>query len=166
MFTGKVAEHKTTQEKNPFSGAHKQSSYDPKQLKPEEYGRWVWVSLPLDDFSSRPFVFLRPKKGTLTEYRGIKANIQVSKEIVELCCIIHEEGKPVEGKLGLKQITFGELFSIYENISNKVVGVLLRARKHELLTFEGEMLFQRFHDHVIIYLLHPYKEIKELMSLK
>lgn len=82
---------------------------------------------------------------------------------MDLCCIIHDEGKPVEGKPGLNQITFGELFHIYENISNKVVGLLLRARKHELLTFEGEMLFQRVHDHVPIYLLHPYNEIKELM---
>jgi thiamine kinase-like enzyme len=31
---------------------------------------------------------------------------------------------------------------IYTSISNKVVGVLLRARKHKLVDFEGETLFQ------------------------
>jgi hypothetical protein len=31
---------------------------------------------------------------------------------------------------------------IYTSISNKVVGVLLRARKHKFLDFEGETLFQ------------------------
>jgi hypothetical protein len=31
---------------------------------------------------------------------------------------------------------------IYTGISNKVVGVLLRARKHKFVDFEGETLFQ------------------------
>jgi hypothetical protein len=31
---------------------------------------------------------------------------------------------------------------IYTSISNKVVGVLLRARKHKFVDFEGETLFQ------------------------
>jgi hypothetical protein len=33
-------------------------------------------------------------------------------------------------------------FQIYTSISNKVVGVLLRARKHKFVDFEGETLFQ------------------------
>ena len=33
-------------------------------------------------------------------------------------------------------------FQIYNGINDKVVGLLLRARKKHLLTFEGEMLFQ------------------------
>jgi len=55
---------------------------------------------------------------------------------------------------------------IYVHINDKVVGLLLRARKHELLTFEGEVLFQKFHDHVPIFLLRPYKRIKEIMEAK
>lgn len=96
----------------------------------------------------------------------MKANIQVYQEMIELCGIINSEGRPVDGEPDLRQITFGELFQIYVHINDKVVGLLLRARKHELLTFEGEVLFQRFHDHVPIFLLRPYARIKEIMTEK
>lgn len=66
----------------------------------------------------------------------MKANIQVYQEMIELCQVINEAGKPVEGEPDLREITFGELFQIYVHINDKVVGLLLRARKHELLTFE------------------------------
>ena len=39
---------------------------------------------------------------------------------------------------------------MYTVISNKVVGLLLRARKHGLVDFPGEMLYQRRDDHVVI----------------
>ena len=45
-------------------------------------------------------------------------------------------------------------------ISNKLVGVLLRARKHGLVHFEGETLFQRRDDHVPVSLLRPTKDIR------
>lgn len=96
----------------------------------------------------------------------MKANIQVYQEMIDLCGIIYNEGRPVDGEPELRQILFGELFQIYVHINDKVVGLLLRARKHELLTFEGECLFQKFHDHVPIFLLRPYKQIKEIMSAK
>lgn len=108
----------------------------------------------------------RPKPGSLTEFRGMKANIQVYQEMIELCLIIHQEGKPVEGEPDLRQIDFGELFQIYVHINDKVVGLLLRARKYQLLTFEGEVLFQKYHDHVPVYLLRPIEEIKEIMGSK
>jgi hypothetical protein len=112
------------------------------------------------------FFFSRPKPGSLTEYRGMKANIQVFQEMIDLCAIINNEGHPVEGEPELRQILFGEIFQIYVHINDKVVGLLLRARKHELLTFEGECLFQKFHDDVPIFLLRPYKQIKEIMTAK
>ena len=34
------------------------------------------------------------------------------------------------------------LFKIYNRINDKVVGLLIRARKKDLLSFEGEMLYQ------------------------
>ena len=102
----------------------------------------------------------------MTEFRGMKANIQVYQEMIELCGIIHSEGKPVDGEPDLRQIDFGELFQIYVHINDKVVGLLLRARKHELLTFEGEVLFQKYHDDVPIFLLRPFKEIKDIMTVK
>lgn len=111
-------------------------------------------------------IVCRPKPGSLTEYRGMKANIQVYGEMVELCQTIHEFGKPVDDEPELRQITFKEIFDIYVNINDKVVGLLLRARKHELLTFEGECLFQKFHDQVPIYLLRPVAEIRKIMTEK
>jgi len=146
-FNQVVNEHKNNQLDNPFSGSHQPRSRSPKQsLKPEDYGK--------------------PKPGSMTEFRGMKANIQVYQELIELCAIINEEGTPVEGEPELREISFGELFQIYVHINDKVVGLLLRARKHELLTFEGECLFQKFHDHVPIYLLRPFSKIKEIMTSK
>lgn len=110
--------------------------------------------------------YFRPKPGSLTEYRGMKANIQVYQEMIELCQVIDDSGRPVDGEPELREISFGELFQIYVHINDKVVGLLLRARKHELLTFEGECLFQKFHDHVPIYLLRPCKKIREIMTEK
>jgi hypothetical protein len=143
-FNKKVNDEKSKQAANPFSSSH--ATKNPKQLKPEEYGR--------------------PKAGSLTELRGKKANVHVYKEMLELCYIIHENGTPDEKDPELRVILFGELFNIYVHISNKVVGLLLRARKYNLLHFEGECLFQRFHDYVPIYLMHPMNEIKEALTVK
>lgn len=65
--------------------------------------------------------------------------------------MIEEHGTPIED--GLAEIKFGELFRLYQVISNKVVGVLIRARKHGFVEFEGEMLYQKRDDHVIIKLV-------------
>lgn len=53
---------------------------------------------------------------------------------------------------------------IYVHISDKVVGLLLRARKHKLVDFEGEILFQRRDDNVPIVMLKPIKEIREYLQ--
>ncbi|CAF3467382.1 unnamed protein product, partial [Rotaria sp. Silwood2] len=44
----------------------------------------------------------------------------------------------------------------YTNVSNKLVGILLRARKRGYIHFpdEYEVLFQGKHDHIKIILLH------------
>lgn len=68
-----------------------------------------------------------------------------------MCSVIEEHGKPYEG--GLAEIKFGELFRLYQVISNKVVGVLIRARKHGFVEFEGEMLYQGRDDGVILRLV-------------
>lgn len=47
---------------------------------------------------------------------------------------------------------------IYVAISDKVVGLLLRARKHHLVDFEGEMLFQGRDDGTLIKLFKQPKE--------
>lgn len=47
-----------------------------------------------------------------------------------------------------------------------MVGILLRARKHKLLDFEGEMLYQRRDDDVPIFLLRPIVEIRRELNAK
>ncbi|EMP39086.1 Actin-binding Rho-activating protein [Chelonia mydas] len=58
-----------------------------------------------------------------------------------------------KGEDGNVRVTFRQLFETYVTISNKVVGILLRARKYGLVQFEGEMLWQGKDDNVIITLL-------------
>ena len=60
------------------------------------------------------------------------------------------------------EIKFGRHFEIYVVISNKLVGVLFCAGKYVLVAFDGETLFQRKDDNVIITLLVPALKVKEI----
>ncbi|NXL65682.1 ABRA protein, partial [Chordeiles acutipennis] len=93
----------------------------------------------------------RPKEGTKTAERAKRAEAHIHREMRDMCFIIESMAKPrPDGKI---QVTFGELFERYVRISDKVVGILMRARKHGLVDFEGEMLWQGRDDNVIITLL-------------
>ncbi|VEN50084.1 unnamed protein product [Callosobruchus maculatus] len=89
--------------------------------------------------------------------------------MMELCDVINQFGerlfseneKPNDPRI---VISFGELFSIYTAISDKVVGILLRARKYKFVDFEGECLFQRRDDHVPIIMLKPISEIRQILN--
>ncbi|XP_030606721.1 actin-binding Rho-activating protein [Archocentrus centrarchus] len=133
------SEHQEYQKHNPFSHDTRQST------AVHERGR--------DDYG-------KPLQGSLTERRGKDAHTHISREVLELCEAIRSIGEPRE-KAGAgsgsneKVITveFGKLFEHYVSISNKLVGILLRARKQRLVDFEGEMLWQGKDDHVVITLL-------------
>ncbi|KAM4694967.1 actin-binding Rho-activating protein-like [Discoglossus pictus] len=122
--------HVEYQKHNPFSNSINPGSARPDTQDPE-YGR--------------------PKAGSRTEQRGKDAHRHLSKELEELCLVIKTIG--VSGEDGHTRVTFGRLFETYVTISNKLVGVLLRGRKHGLLQFEGEMLWQGRDDQVIITLI-------------
>uniref|UniRef100_A0A8D2LS73 Actin-binding Rho-activating protein n=1 Tax=Varanus komodoensis TaxID=61221 RepID=A0A8D2LS73_VARKO len=93
----------------------------------------------------------RPKEGTKTAERAKRAEVHIYREMKDMCFIIRTMAKHrPDGKI---QVTFGELFDRYVRISDKVVGILMRARKHGMLDFEGEMLWQGRDDHVVITLL-------------
>lgn len=93
----------------------------------------------------------RPKEGSKTAERAKRAEEHIYREIMELCFVIRTMARHRrDGKI---QVTFGELFDRYVRISDKVVGILMRARKHGLVHFEGEMLWQGKDDHVVITLL-------------
>ncbi|XP_063156334.1 actin-binding Rho-activating protein [Candoia aspera] len=92
-----------------------------------------------------------PKEGTKTAERAKRAEVHIHREMRDMCFIIRTMAQPQrDGKI---QVTFGDLFDRYVHISDKVVGILMRARKHGMLDFEGEMLWQGRDDAVVITLL-------------
>ncbi|XP_075995711.1 actin binding Rho activating protein b [Genypterus blacodes] len=93
----------------------------------------------------------RPKEGTKTAERAKRAEQHIHREIADMCYVIRTMADP--DRDGLTRITFGELFDRYVRISDKVVGILMRARKHEKVAFDGEMLWQGQDDSVVITLL-------------
>ncbi|KAK7867264.1 hypothetical protein R5R35_000248 [Gryllus longicercus] len=139
QFNQQANKHKEGQARNPFSQAGGVNLLGkPKWDKNDaEYGR--------------------PVAGSKTDIRGKRAHSHITKEILELCEIINENGEQIEGQV---VISFGELFNIYTHISNKVVGLLLRGRKQKIVDFEGETLFQRRDDDVPIILLKSIEEIR------
>nr|CAD7458847.1 unnamed protein product [Timema tahoe] len=154
LFNKQVNEHLENQAVNPFSGEGRVSPRPKLDKHDANYGKPVGK----------------------TALRGMKAQSQVSKEILELCVIISENGEPLaegpDDKDPRIVISFGTLFQVplvyplkmYTYISSKVVGLLLRARKQKLVDFEGETLFQRKDDHVAIVLLKPIKVIREIFK--
>ncbi|XP_051920840.1 actin-binding Rho-activating protein-like [Hippocampus zosterae] len=97
----------------------------------------------------------RPLQGSLTAHRGEDAHTHISREVQELCKVIKDIGVQSHNAAHGRDISveFGKLFEHYVTISNKLVGILLRARKQKLVNFEGEMLWQGKDDHVVITLL-------------
>ncbi|XP_013183682.2 actin-binding Rho-activating protein [Amyelois transitella] len=144
-FDTRAQTHSDLQKVTAFSG-HFDKNHKPTFSK-DEYGK--------------------PIPGSMTEFRGAEAQARVCTEMKELCGIINDYGKtpcksllPPELQNATKVISFGELFSIYTVISDKLVGILLRSRKHQLTYFEGEVLFQKRDDDVPIFLLQPMQDIR------
>lgn len=133
------SEHQEYQKHNPFSHDTKVSVVVPERGQ-DDYGR--------------------PLQGSTTEQRGKDAHIHISREVQELCEVIRnigerreKDGDGSDGRGKVITVEFGKLFEHYVTVSNKLVGILLRARKQRLVDFEGEMLWQGKDDHVVISLL-------------
>lgn len=90
----------------------------------------------------------RPKEGSKTAARGDRAHKHIHREMEEMVWIIRDMG--FTDREGRTVISFGRLFDRYVKISDKVVGILLRCRKHKMLDFEGEMLWKGQDDDVLI----------------
>ncbi|EPB76019.1 hypothetical protein ANCCEY_04865 [Ancylostoma ceylanicum] len=136
-FNAVAAANEETLKKNPYSDTYGIQHFD-KHAK--DYGR--------------------PPPGSKTEARGIKAGVHVCREILFLCETINENA---EGEEPNKWIKFGKLFYVYSFYSDKLVGMLIRARKYGLVDFEGEMLYQRQDDEKIITMLMSIADIRERM---
>lgn len=138
MFDQHANKHISSQSKNPFTSG---------------------LNLPKPTFSKEEYG--RPAAGSLSDIRGRKASAHILKEILELCDVIYQNGTPCRDQPEVLGISFGDLFNIYVHINDKLVGLLLRARKQKLVDFEGECLFQRRDDHVPIFLVKPIEEIRQ-----
>ena len=96
---------------------------------------------------------------------GIKCAILIAfQEILELCEFIYMHSIDDEDDEETTVMLFGDLFKLYTRISDKVVGILLRARKYGLVHFEPEILFQGQDDNEPIFLMKPMAEIYEIFN--
>ncbi|KAL1116522.1 hypothetical protein AAG570_004994 [Ranatra chinensis] len=137
----RINKHLDSQRHNPFSANFDRSRSPSPRPSDPDYGR--------------------PVAGSKTDERGRKAKSHITKEILELCAAIHDlaaynreltsrNDRAPTGEDELQDVvTFGELFQyyclcvqVYSNINNKVVGLLIAAKKKGILYFEKEMLFQ------------------------
>lgn len=108
----------------------------------------------------------KPQEGTRTAARGRNAHQHISGEIVELCEVIWAHGHMTgQTEMGdVCGILFGDLFQLYTRISNKVVGLLLRARKYHLVEFEGETLFQGRDEDTPIFMVRSMEQVREVFK--
>ncbi|XP_065219892.1 actin-binding Rho-activating protein-like [Planococcus citri] len=160
-FNERVNKHIESQTLNPFSGSFKPGSRSPSprpSFSKDEYGK--------------------PIAGSMTEQRGRKAHTHICREILELCEIIYDMGQyqakyrekdddedePQQEEDSPVIVRFGDLFQMYTKISDKCVGLLIAAKKRKLIYFEGEILFQRRDDDVLIALMKPIEEIRAILQ--
>jgi len=99
----------------------------------------------------------KPLPGSASDIRGQKYQKGVTKEVIDLCRMIYNHGYRLNN--GHTLMLFGEIFNIYQKISNKVVGILARARKNRLVHFEGETLWQGKNDETNVTLLRSIVDI-------
>ena len=95
----------------------------------------------------------RPVEGSKTAARAQQAQAWVEQNVMKLVEVIRELSQGTSDAQSRPYTTFGELFAAYVNISDTLVGIMLRAKKRGLIEYEGAMLFQGMHDHVRVTLL-------------
>eukprot|EP00041_Stephanoeca_diplocostata_P036325 m.1319138 g.1319138 ORF g.1319138 m.1319138 type:complete len:1102 (+) comp24843_c0_seq8:314-3619(+) len=91
-------------------------------------------------------------KGRLNAERALAAAHWVDKEIRKLISSIQKHGKVSEAN-GKYEVGFGILFKATENTMEALAGTLKTAKKHKVVGYESELLFQGQHDHIVITLL-------------
>eukprot|EP00946_MAST-07B_sp_MAST-7B-sp1_P000707 g707.t1 len=94
----------------------------------------------------------KAKAGSKTEQRA-----KAAKEWC-LVSVIMDIGYD-DPETGFKSIKFGPLFVAYQDISDTLVGILMRGKKYKRLTYKGQMLFQGMHDNVVIQIINPEKVV-------
>jgi len=78
-----------------------------------------------------------------------KGEAWVEEECRKLVAMIQRIGEP-DGS-GQHRVQFGMLQEAYDSISDSVLGILIRAKKRNVVHYEGEALLKGTHDHVYVY---------------
>ena len=128
LWNKRAGDHKSEQESNPFSGSGSGGGSQKLSRKDPNYGK--------------------AKEGSKTAQRAKQARAWVEKEVNKLVGVIKDLGHPDDE--GFPCIEFGPLFIAYQDISDTLVGILMRAKKRKRLRYQGDMLFQGCHNHVVI----------------
>jgi hypothetical protein len=122
QWNQKVEAHKEIQAKNPFS-----------QAAGENGGTASGALRPGDDG------YGRPPPGSLTAERAAKAADWVVQEIDKLLRVIESIGeRNAEVKIFCR---FGPLFYTYTDISDTLVGIMMRAKKRNLISYPGNSAY-------------------------
>lgn len=135
MWQQKVDTHLEAQENNVFSGGYKGES----RLKKGDEG------------------YGKPKEGSETHRRAQEATKWVEKEIEKMVGVIKDIGEYDEQRGG-HTVTFGKLFKAYQDISDTLVGILMRAKKRKRVYYIGDMLYQGASDDVRITVIEEDQE--------
>ncbi|GBG27030.1 Actin-binding Rho-activating protein [Hondaea fermentalgiana] len=91
------------------------------------------------------------KAGSKTAERAAKAQEWVDKEIDKFVSVVKDIGESRPD--GSTVVTFGKLFVTYQDISDTLVGIMMRAKKRKHIHYEGDMLFQGRDNDVLVTLL-------------
>ncbi|CAJ0599430.1 unnamed protein product [Cylicocyclus nassatus] len=142
-----------------YSGGAKINLEKAAPVKPTSHPLGKYENTPRHDKNDPNYG--RPLPGSLSEAKGIKASLDICREVLFLMEIINENA---EGEEPHKWIKFGKLFHVYSLYSDSVVGYLIRARKYGLVHFEGEMLFQRQDDEKKITMQMAMADIRERLQ--
>lgn len=119
MWQDKIDQHMEGQSANVFSASYKEGN------KPRKGSKSYGVAA----------------KGSASANRAEQASAWVEKEIDKLVQTIKKIGEYDESKGGYT-VDFGKLFVTYENISDSLVGILMRAKKRNRIYYAGTMLYQ------------------------
>ncbi|KAM8709798.1 hypothetical protein ACLKA7_016578 [Drosophila subpalustris] len=140
LFNEHVKQHQQWQRINPFSHYSVRDMPKPSFLK--------------DQYGTAP-------PGSLSEQRALQAQVLSLQEILQLCELINEHcTRDQSNEVPEISIKFGELFEMYNHISDKLLGTLLCARKHKYIDFKGETLFQGRDDAEHVRLLRPFEQLR------
>ena len=135
LWQKKADSHKQTQSKNPFrEGGAKETAGAAPKPGDSTYGKPGTCNIVIT-FTDIYLLISFSVEGTLTAERAAKAADWVTQEINKLISVIERIGS-VNGD-GKTFVCFGPLFYAYQDISDTLVGIMMRAKKRKLISYPG-----------------------------